>query len=174
MKRTLPFIAVLLLLLSCGVQTKFEKSTTYTDTQSPSSLFLIVVGDADNAKCLDYYKQYLTDTLKAKKIKADGFSDYRVTKKNTDLTFVNDLIEAHKDRPYILTAVVTKSIVGYGASSSRTLKLALINTDDRKVTWSGQLTANFSWYISDADYRNVARQLCLQTITELQSKGIVK
>lgn len=174
MKRTLPFIAVLFLLFSCGVQTKFEKSTTYADTQSPSSLFILVVGDADNSKCLDYYKQYLTDTLKAKNIKADGYGDYRVTKKNKDLSFVNDLIEAHKDQPYILTAVITKTVVGYGASSSRTLKLALINTEERKVTWSGELIADFSWFVSDADYRNVARKLSLQTITELQSKGIVK
>ena len=71
---TIVVFLIITVFCSCRINAKFTKSTPYNGIQKPESFFVIVVGDEETRKCLNYYQSDLLDSLAAKHIKTDGFT----------------------------------------------------------------------------------------------------
>ncbi len=166
-------LIALLVLTGCGPVAKFKNSTNYNEQVKPRNVYVFVVGDKDTKNCLNYYEGFLLDSLKSNHVDTDG-TYYCCRDKNTK---IGDVIRENlpKDNNYthILTVVITKTVVGYGNTSSRELELNLFNTADQKKIWKGSLTVSMSWFISDDNYREVARKLNNSTIKEFKNQGIL-
>ena len=172
-KAYLLLFPVCFLLTGC-LTAKFNKSGDYTGTEKPKSLYVIVAGDEQTEACLNYYKEDMIDSINHHHITATGEYECCVNEKTNLNDYMNNLLTKAQDHPYILTAVITKVIIGYGTSSSRTLQLNLFDIQQRKSVWSGKLTTDFSWFINDQNYRNVAQKISATTIKELKLKGIIE
>lgn len=175
MKLRLFVSLVLIVALSgCTAQNaRFITQTDYTGTGKLKNVYVIVVSDNNTKDCLHYYQTFLVDTLKSYNIDADGIfwccrPDY--TNMNSVL---NDLLPKNKDYQNLLTVVITKTVTGAGTTSSRELQLDLLGNHGQEKLWKGYLETRFDWFISDANYRTVAKNMLKATLKELKEKGIL-
>jgi hypothetical protein len=163
----------LLLLTSCGPVSKFKNSTSYTEQLKPRNIFVIVVADKDTKNCLNYYQGFLIDSLKRNHVETNG-TYYCCRDKNTKISdVIRENLPMDNNFTHILAVVITKTIVGYGNTSSRELELDLFSTADQKKIWKGSLAVSMSWFISEDNYREVARKLNETTIKEFKNQGIL-
>jgi len=160
-------------LSGCVLSSKFTQSGDYQANTKVSGLHLAVVGDKDTKEAMDYLGQFLTDSLTKKNIKTT--KKYHCCRdKDTDLnSLIPKMLPTDYKPDHILTVVISKVIVGYGTTSSREVQLDLFNTSFQKRIWTGKVTVNMSWFVSDQDYRNVAGSLTKTIMTELKKKKIV-
>jgi hypothetical protein len=170
------FIGIALLtfgLSSCVLNSKFTQSGDYQANTKISDLHLVVVGDKETKEAMDYLSQFLTDSLTKNNVKTTKI--YHCCRdKDTDLnSLITKMVPTDYKPDYILTVVISKVIVGYGTTSSREIQLDLFNASFQKRTWTGKVTVNMSWFISDQDYRNVAGSLTKAIMRELKKKKIL-
>jgi hypothetical protein len=160
--------------ISCGPFTKFTKSDSYTGPTKVSKVFVIVRGDDETKKCLGYYKDFLVDAFRQNGGDADGYyACCNIVMTSQDDTLIQNALK-EKNYDYILNASIAETIVGRGdISSYRSLHVSLVSNPEKKRLWSGYLETNFSWFISDQHYRNVAASLSKATLSELQKKGFL-
>lgn len=170
------FIGIALLtsgLSSCVLNSKFIQSADYQTSSKVSDLHLAVLGDKDTKEAMDYLSKFLTDSLT--KIGIHTTPIYHCCRdKDTDVnSLILEMLPTDYKPNHILTVVITKTIVGYGTTSSREVQLDLFNTSAQKRTWTGKVSVSMSWFRSDQDYRNVARILTKTIMAELRKKKIV-
>jgi hypothetical protein len=172
--RSLYFISVLLLCLVSGcITTKFNSSNLYTEGDKVAKVHVIVFGNAETNTCMDYYRSYIVNGLRSHNIEANGFYQCCV---NIDFNIndhANAILKEYRAYDNVLVAVVTKTVVGYGTTSSRTIQLKLVNLPQNKVTWSGTIATDFQFFISNQNYKKVAEKLSETTLAELTAKGII-
>lgn len=157
---------------SC-LTSEFLESSSFSAKEKVKDLYVIVVGDKTTNQCLEYYKSYTIDSLKAKSINVDG-EYFCCRDKDTDMNqTISQLANKNRTSSNILTIVITKVVVGYGTTSSRELQLDLFDVANKKKVWSGKVRVDMSWFISDQNYRDVALKINKVTIQELTKKGII-
>ena len=158
---------------SCTLKSKFSKSDDYQGSSRLSELHLVVVGDESTKKAMSYVNDFLTDSLAKKNIKLT--KTYHCCRdKETDMSLLFPKLLPTDYRPeHVLAVVIAKTVVGYGATSSREIDIHLFNTSLQKRTWGGRVEVHMSWFVSDDDYRKVAKSLTKTIMAELKKKGIV-
>jgi hypothetical protein len=166
-------LTLVMVMFSGCITTSFTTSSLYEENKKVEKLHFIVFGDKETNACMNYYKGYVVNSFKEKNIEADGIYQCCV-----DIDYnVNEHISAslskNKQYDYLLVAVVTKAIIGYGTSSARTVSLKLFDLPQNKEVWSGTLVANFSFFMGDQDYKAVAKKISDKTLAELTLKGII-
>jgi len=168
------FLLLIIVNLSGCITANFDNSTEFKENKKVSRVYVIVVGDKQSEDCLNYYKNFLIDSLKTNNIQVDGMYECCVNNK-TDLNEYMHNLLSNKDftSDHILTAVIKEVVVGHGTSSSRRLQLNLFDTTQKTSLWSGELFIMFSWFINDQHYRDVANKLNETTLTELRNKKII-
>jgi hypothetical protein len=158
---------------ACGPTAKVTSQHVYKDSLAIKSARVIVITDKETRDCMNYYQSFFVDSLKTYGVAAEG-TLYCCRDKKTDLTALLDsLSPGNSDSHNILAVVMSKVVTGYGTSSARELQLVLLNVDKHEVTWKGKLSANFSWFISDDNYRAVARKMTNSTLDELKKEQII-
>jgi len=169
-------IIVLLLafcLSGCRLHSKFSKSDSFSESEKVSDLYVIVVGDKDTKAAMNYLNDFLTDSLKKSNISV-GKVFYCCRDEKTDLnTLIPTLLPNNKRPNHVLTIVITRVVVGYGAISKREMQLDLFNTTSQKRTWTGNLELEVAWFRSDIHFKKAAVELTQSIIAELKKKGIV-
>lgn len=166
-------VITVLLFIGCGPTGRFLQSSDYQKSDEIKKIWLTVVGSEHTTQCFNYLQRYLTDTLSRHGFAVDG-SYYCCRDKSTDMSSVfKELVPDTLSDDHILTVVITKDVIGYGATSSRELVVTLYSVNDRKMEWNGKVTVSFDWFISDDNYRNVATKISAIIMKELMSKGIV-
>jgi hypothetical protein len=174
MKNIIPLFCIALIFAdACGPTAKVTTDKDYADSVAIKSVFVIVVTDAATKDCMNYYQHYLVDSLKSYGINAQG-TFFCCRDKKTDIQAIMDSI-APGTGSYqnILGIVMSKVVTGYGTSSERELQLMLFNEEKHMVTWKGKLSANFSWFISDANYQAVAHKMTKTTLESLRYQQII-
>jgi hypothetical protein len=86
---------------------------------------------------------------------------------------IDSLAPGNSDFQNILGIVMTKVVTGYGATSERELQILLYDVGKHQATWKGKLSANFSWFVSDANYQTVAHKMTISTLDALKYQEIV-
>lgn len=174
MKRLFFLFCCFYTLSSCSLQSaEFLTKTAYTGKQKLKNVFVVVVSDKDTKDCMQYYENFLIDSLKKSDIDAEG-TFYCCRNKNSDMVdIINSSLPSTKYYENILIIVVSKTIIGHGTSSTRELQLDLFDDTTKKKTWDGKLSDTFSWFVSDDNYRKVATKFTMATLKELRSKSIL-
>lgn len=158
----------------CNFQSaKFTTKTNYTGTERLKNVYVIVVSDKNTNNCMHYYQTFLVDSLKSYNINADG-AFYCCRDKYSDMNAIlNSELPQNKDYQNVLTVVITKTVVGAGTTSSRELQLDLLGEHGKEKLWNGKLSISFDWFISDENYRSVARKMLNATLKELKEESIL-
>ena len=174
LKFLIPSLFLMVALSGCAFQSaKFLTKTEYRGTEKLKSVFVIVVSDKNTKDCMRYYQTFLVDSLKSYNINAEG-AFYCCRDKNSDVNaIINSLLPTNKNFQNILTVVITKTIVGRGASSTRELQLDLFGVGGSERLWDGKLSTTFDWFISDENYIAVANKVTKTTLKELKEKGML-
>lgn len=173
--KNIPALACLAIILfsACGPTAKVTSEKEYKDTIGIKSVFVVVVTDAATRDCMNYYQNFFVDSLKSYGLNAAG-TFYCCRDKKTDIKALMDsLAPAASGYQTILGIVMAKVVTGYGASSQRGLELQLFDFGKQEVTWKGKLRADFSWFISDENYRSVAHKMVNSTLDALKYQEIV-
>ncbi|PIB35916.1 hypothetical protein BFP72_11190 [Reichenbachiella sp. 5M10] len=171
-KALLIFCLALGLMTSCGPRAHFKSSSSYQPTNNIEELYLIVVGDEKTKAAYGYLTDNLKDSLSSY-VSVD--SKYHCCRdENTDMNVLfSSLRPSSPETDHVLTVVTTKVIVGYGTTSSRELGVALFDIRSQKMVWQGTISASFEWFISDENYRAVAKTLANKIMKELHEKNII-
>jgi hypothetical protein len=173
----LQLFALLFLIVNlsgCAYQSaKFITKTDYRGTEKLKSVFVIMASDKNTQDCMRYYQSFLIDSLKSYNINAEGTFYCCLDKKSDINAIMNSLLAKNKNFQNILTIVLTKTVVGHGASSSRELQIDLFQMGGQGRLWNGKLSTTFDWFISDENYRAVANKVTQTTLMELKEKGIL-
>ena len=138
MKRPYLLFFPLLLSLSGCLTAKFNSSGEYQEKKL-SNLYVIVVGNKETKACMGYYKDDLVLALDTSHLTATGDYECCIDEKTPINDYMNGLLRNVGEHKYILTAVLMETVIEYGASSSRTLQLDLINMEEGKSVWTGKL-----------------------------------
>ena len=173
MKISVLTVFLSLLLVSCNFKNaKLKTNTNYTGNKL-DNVFVVVVSDEDTKACLDYYKAFLIDSLNSSLVKTEG-AYFCCRNASTDMQAVmQSLVPKESSYKAVLTIVSSRTTIGHGTSSSRQLEVGLFDLEKSVTTWKGTLSVNFSWFISDANYRGVAQDLTKATLKELRKKSII-
>lgn len=171
-------LSVIMLLMAtlsgCNLQNaKFLTKNNYSGAGKLKNLYVIVVSDENTKDCMRYYQNFLTDSLKSYNVATEGTYHCCVDKKTNLNDVIYPLLPKNSTYEYALVVVVTKTVVGYGATSTRELQLDLIGQNEKEKLWSGKLSINFDWFISDENYRVVAKKMNTATVKELKAKEII-
>ena len=160
-------------LSSCVLNSEFTHSGDYQKNTELSDLHLIVVGDKNTTDAMNYLGEFLTDSLLKSNIKTTKL--YHCCRdKDTDMNSLIPKLLPNDYKPNsILTVVISKVVVGAGTESSREVQLDLFDAGLQKRTWTGRVKVNMSWFVSDKNYRDVARTLTSSIMEELKKKKIL-
>lgn len=157
----------------CSPRGKFLRSSEYQKAQPVEKIYVTVIASKDTKACFDYLEDFLKDSLIKHGLSVDS-KYYCCRDKKTDVKqVINDMIPPGTDADHILTVMITKDVVGYGTTSSREVAIDLLDTKTSIISWSGKLSVDFEWFISDEDYRNVASKINKLIINELVKKEII-
>jgi hypothetical protein len=158
---------------ACGPTAKVTSQKEYKDSIAIKSVHVIVVSDIETSACMGYYQRFFVDSLNKAGVRAEG-TFYCCREKKTDMKALMDsLARGNPDFQNLLAVVMTKVVTGYGATSSRELELVLYDVEKQEVTWKGKLSADFSWFVNDANYQTVAHKMTNSTLATLKYQEII-
>jgi hypothetical protein len=170
----IPFLLSLITLVSCSPRGKFVLSADYQNAEPLGRVFVPVIGSKETNRCFDYLEDYLKDSLTGHGLSIES-KFYCCRDKHTDIgQLVSEMMPTNLHADHILTVAVTKDVVGYGTTSSRELVIVLFDTKDMKMTWQGKMKIDFDWFVSDENYRTVAKKINDLIISELIKKAIIR
>jgi hypothetical protein len=165
---------IILVAVGCGPRGRFLQSSEYNKMDDLNKVYLAVVGSEKTNQCFRYLMNYLDDSLSQRGLIIER-NFYCCRNEDTDMKQVmSELIPSDVSADHILAVVITRDVVGYGATSSRQLVVNLYNTKYRELNWSGKVNINFEWFISDKNYEDVAKKINQLIIDELTKKGILR
>jgi hypothetical protein len=159
--------------ISCGPSGKVLSSEAYQGKGKVGDVYLAVIGGEETKQCFDYLENFLKDSLIARGLASES-KYYCCRDKNTDVNAVlHEMVPSDLNRDHLLSVVIAKEVVGYGASSSREVLITLFNLRQNKMEWSGNVRVDFSWFISDKNYQQVAAKINKLILEELTKKEII-
>lgn len=171
MRTTLTISALLIIASSCAPGASFKSSSNYTKTAPVKNLNLIVIGDDNTKTTYNYLEKDLKDSLSNYMTVQSKYHCCTKTPQETN-TLLSSLSSNSKKNNYVLTVVSSDVVIGYGAPSSRELKLALLD-DDKKTVWNGTVSTDFNWYVSNKHKKALTKKFTTEIVKELHSKGII-
>jgi hypothetical protein len=171
MKFSYCLIATVLLLSSCGPSVSIS-TTRLAVREKMNPVHVVVMGDYETDNAMNYVKQLLSDSLKKNFI--DVTSTYTCCRNKA--TDVNKRIEELLPDPvprYILAAVITKVVIGYGTGSSRELVIDLWDSQSKKSVWYAKLHIDVAWFKSEKNYNKFGKKVNDEIIAEMKRRKII-
>ena len=163
--------------LQVGSGARFNPTQQYTGGIKLEKIYLIVVGDEPTKQCLDYYREFLSDSLAVRHVGVTSTYDCCVDAHTNMGERLNGLLSnlstAANQYPYVLSAVITRASIGHGTTSGRTMQLNLFDMHTGHSVWGGKLSQDFNSFVTDAQYQKVARKFVDKTIKELGVRGLI-
>ena len=164
-------ISSVFFLSSCGPTVRIS-TTRLEAREKMNPVHVIVMGDYETDNAMNYVKQLLTDSLKNNSIEVT--STYTCCRNKA--TDVNKRIEALLPDPaprYVLAAVITKVVIGYGTTSSRELVIDLWDSENKKSIWHAKLHIDVAWFRSEKSYHKFAKKVNDEIVAEMKRRKIV-
>lgn len=173
MKYTIALGILACILFAACTTSKVTSQREYKDSVLIKSVHVIVISDKSTRDCMNYYQNFFVDSLKGYGVSATG-TFYCCREQKTDvIKLLDSLSSANQDAQNFLAVIMSHVVTGYGTSSARELQLVLLNTEKHDVTWKGKLSADFSFFVSDENYRTVAHKMTTATLNELKYEQII-